>query len=160
MKRNTLFLLFTALLLLTSCGKKTVFDETHTIAGAWNRFQPETFTVNIHDASEPYDMFISLSVDTAHYHENSLPLLVNMVSSVGERRMFPCTVTLRDRTGVWKGEWHDGLLVVDQRVRDCLSFNREGDHSVTVGQGTHHYDINGIRSVRLHLSPTKMEYPE
>ena len=160
MKKNTFFLLFTALLLFIACGPKTIFDETHSIAGSWNRFKPETFTVDIHDASELYDVSLTIAVDTAHYHENTLPIHINVVSPVQERRMFPCSVTLRDRSGAWKGEWRDGLLVVDQRIRESFSFNREGEHSITVGQGTHLYDINGIRSVRLHLSTTKMEYPE
>ena len=161
MKRTVLsLLLFCGLALLTACGNKAVFDETHTITGAWNRFEPENFTVDIQNAEELYDLFLCVSVDTARYRENSLPIHVNVISPVGERRMFPCSITLRDRTGAWKGEWRDGLLVVDKRVRECFSFNREGEHSITVGQGTHYYDINGIRSLRLRLSPTEMEYPE
>ena len=161
MKKTVLsLLLFCGLALFTACGKKAVFDETHSFAGAWNRFEPENFTVNVQDAEELYDLYLGVTVDTAHYHENSLPLHVNVISPVGERRMFPCTIILRDRAGVWKGEWHDGLLFVDRQVRNCFSFNREGDHTVTIGQGTHYYDIDGIRSVRLHLSPSEMEYPE
>lgn len=144
----------------TSCGSKVVFDETRTLSGAWNRFKPETFTVDINDAEELYDFYLSVTVDTARYRANTLPIHVNVVSELGERRMFPCSITLRDNHDIWKGEWRDGLLVVDQRVRDCFSFNRKGSHTVTVGQATHYYDIDGIRSLRLHLSPTEIVYPD
>lgn len=155
-----IILLAVGLIQLTSCGTKTVFDETHPISGVWNRFKPDTFMVDINDADELYDMYLSVAVDTARYHANTLPIHVNVVSELGERRMFPCGITLRDNHDVWKGEWRDGLLVVDQRVRDCFSFNRKGRHTVTVGQATHYYDIDGVRSLRLHLSPTEIVYPD
>lgn len=128
--------------------------------GAWNRFKPKIFTVDISNANELYNISLCVTVDTSLFHDNSLPMLVNVVSPAGERRMFPCSILLRDKSGEWNGEWQNGLLVVDKCIRDSFSFNRDGEHSVSVGQGTHYYDIKGIRAIRLHIEETKIDYPE
>lgn len=161
MKRFTLsFLLATCFVLLTACGSKTVFDETREFSSAWNRFKPEVFIVDISKPDGFYDLYLTVCVDTARYHANTLPVNVNIESSAGERRMFPSTVTLRDKKNEWKGEWRDGLLIVDQRIRDCLSFNNSGEHQIKIGQATHYYEIAGIRSLRFHIEPTEMDFPE
>ena len=143
-----------------SCGSKYTFDETHAFTGAWNRFKPIQFTVDVQQPGEDCDFHLAVAVDTARYRYSSLPVIFNIETDAGERRFFPATVLLQDKQGVWKGEWKDGLLVVDQRVRDCFSFNRKGTHSVKVGQATHYYDIEGIRSLRLYIVPTATDYPE
>lgn len=161
MKKTFPFLLLaTCITLLYSCNSPEIFDKTHEFTSAWNRFEPETFTVDVKNNDDFYDFYLTVVVDTARYHANTLPLIVNIESPAGERRMFPTNVTLHDKKGVWRGEWHDGLLVVDQRIRDCFSFNRNGTYTVKIGQGTHYYDINGIRSIRFHIATTVMELPE
>ena len=160
--KKTIIILLLAVSLgwLSACGSKVLFDESHNISGAWNRFKPDTFVVDVNNVDELYDLYLTVTVDTSRYHATSLPVHINVLSELGERRMFPCSITLCDNHGVWKGEWHEGRLVVDQRVRDCFSFNRKGSHTVTVGQATHYYDIDGVRSLRLHIMPTEMAYPE
>lgn len=150
-----------ALLFCVACSHgDAIIDETHTFSTAWNRFSDEKFVVTVSDIESPYDIYCEIVVDTQRYRQASLPINVNVITSFGERRMFRSHITLRDRDALWKGEWRDNKLVVDQCIRDAFSFNRKGVDTVKIGQATQYYDISGIESLRLHIHPTKIEYPE
>jgi len=148
--------------LLVSCGSadKTVFDQTVDIPNAtWMRFEPTTFSVDVPNADDCYELSVALDIDTARYRETALPLIVKIESEAekstgtpGETRTLFATVMLRPET-------QDGTLF-RQRIREYFYFNRAGTYNVTVGQRTSHYELPGIRKVGFTIRKAQLELPK
>ena len=146
---------------MCSCNRDTIFDEERSFSNdTWNRFQNETFEVSANNVDDFYDFYITVTIDTAQYIYRTLPLNINLYSPNGERRMFQGTVTLRTPDGRLKGTTEGTLLTTTKKVRDCYCFNVKGSHRIEIGQATNYYDIHGVKSIRMNITKTKLEYPE
>ena len=153
--------LFLGVLLLCSCGKKSLLDEERSFANAtWNRFTPEVFSVEVENPDEYYNIDLEVVVDTAEMRNNQLPLTVNLYSPEGERRMFYSGIELvqHDR---WKGERVEGKpgqRLLKQQIRSFFSFNRKGTHRLEIGQATSQYDLTGVHSLRVSIEKAEIDY--
>ena len=155
-----LLILLTTTLLLAACQQAPLFDEQrHLPSGIWNRFTPETFTIDVAKPETYYNINIEIAVDTAHFRYTSLPLTVNLYSPNSERRMFYAEIPLTEN-GRPKGEMSGGYRIVNQRVRSYFSFNSRGEHRMEIGQATSQYDLEGIDHIRLHIEKAPLDLPE
>lgn len=153
--------LLISLLTLAACGSKVVIDDERTFGGnVWNRFSPEVFEIDLSNTDDYFNIDIAVSIDTARFRYDMLPLTVNLYSPGGEHRFFYADMPLKEK-GRWKGEMTaDGYRVVQRRVRPFFSFNGTGTHRIEIGQGTSQYDLEGVRSVRLYVENTKVDYDD
>jgi len=151
-----------AVILFTACGNKTIYDEERTVErGIWNRFTPEVFDIPVNDIKSYYDIDIIVTVDTNIYRYEQVPLMLTLDSPNGEQRQFYGTVLLKDK-GRWRGEMQDKdgstLRDVSGRIRSYFSFNTKGTHRLGVSHTTSQYDLEGLRSLRLHIEKAKVDY--
>ena len=162
MKTRHILLFLITLSTLCSCGKKTILDEDRTFANdTWLRFQPEQFTVTPGSSDDCYNVLVTLTIDTVRFHENGLPILLEIESPEHEKRTLFSTILLRNHEGHWLGSFDEaGNITVTQAVRQYLFFNSTNPHSVTVGQRTNKYEIHGIRLLNLRIEKAKLEYPK
>ena len=160
--RRITFLSLVATLLLCSCGNKTLLDETRTFANdTWLRFTPEHFDIQATSTDDCYNFNVTLVIDTAHYRETALPIMLEMESPEHEKRTLFSTILFRNHEGSWLGTFDDNdLLTVTQTVRQFYFFNTKGTHSLNLSQRTHRYEIHGIKSLNLCITKAKLEYPE
>ena len=91
-----------------------------------------------------------------------LPLTVNLYSPDGTRRMFYAYVNLVEN-GRWKGQVtpgreRDGLRTLQQNIRPFFTFNNKGTYRMEIAQGTSQYDLDGIRSFRLVIERTQVDF--
>lgn len=156
-------LLVAALLLLfASCGSKTVFDDSRTFAGdTWKRFEPEQFEADIANADDCYDIYVTVTIDTARFRESALPLTVKLSNENRETRTLFGTVVLRNREGTWMGQFDSqGLLTCRHKLRDYFFFNSAGLQEIQIGQRTSKYEISGIRQLGLTIVKAELELPD
>lgn len=152
-----LVLLF-PVLLLVSCGGKTIVDDEREFENnVWNRFTPEKFEAGISNTDAYYNIDLTVKIDTAVFRYSSLPLTVNIYSPNGEHRMFYAEVAFRENDR-WKGEVQDGQRSVTTHIRTFFSFNSKGDHRIEIGQATSQYDLEGIHSIELDIYKVKLDY--
>lgn len=144
-----------------SCGKKVILDETRTFSNdTWMRFQPEHFDVTPASTDDCYNFLVTVTLDTARYRENGLPVMMELESPDHERRTLFSTILLRNDRGSWMGEFgDDGLLTVTKMVRQYYFFSSTATHSLNLGQRTSKYEIHGIRSLNLHIERAKLDIP-
>lgn len=160
MNFNKIVLTIACVLLLSSCGNKSLIDEERTFkSNVWNRFTPEVFNVNVNNIENFYDIDVTISVDTTIFRYDDMPLTVNLFSPNSERRMFYANVPLK-LNGRWRGEVVDGYRTVTQHVRTYFSFNCKGEHKMEIGQATSQYDLEGIHSMSLNIYKVELDYPE
>ena len=155
---NRIALLAVTTILLVSCTNKSVIDEVRTFdSDKWNRFSPEVFNLYVKNIDNFYDIDLCVSVDTAVFRYEDLPLTVNLYSSNRERRMFYANVPLK-QNGRWRGEIIDGYRTVNQHIRTYFSFNAKGEHRMEVGQATSQYDLEGVHSMGLNIYKVDLDY--
>ncbi len=161
MRRFLLPLLLASVVLLSSCHKRVLIDDTHTFANdTWNRFAPEVFDVNADNLDDCYNFIFTATIDTARYLGSQLPIMVNIFSPAGEQRQISYLLLLKDKDGHWVGEWSDGRLVHTRCIRQFFFFNMKGSFRFEITQTTSRYDLPGIHSAQLRIERAKLVYPE
>ena len=162
MKIRHILLSLIVLSTLCSCGKKIILDEDRTFANdTWLRFQPEQFTVTPGSPDDCYNFLLTLTIDTARFHESGLPVMMEIASPDHEKRTLFSTILLRNYEGHWLGSFDEqGNITVTQAIRQYFFFNTATPHSISLGQRTNKYEIHGIRSLNLKVEKAKLEYPE
>lgn len=156
--RSPFFLVPLLFAVLTSCGGRSIVNEEREFGGdIWNCFTPEVFEAAVSNTGNYYNLDLTVSVDTAVFRYESLPLTVNIYSPNGEHRMFYSEVPLKEN-GRWKGEAERGLRTVGTHMRTFFSFNGKGTHRIEIGQATSQYDLEGIHSIKLDVYKVKLDY--
>ena len=155
------------LLPLASCSRPdTVAESVLDLpsGGKWLRFEPQEVTVSIPNSDDCYELHVSAIIDTALYRGSSLPLTLKVSTPQGERRTIFADLLLVARDGHTLGQpcpdGPAGSLLFNQRIREYFYFNQPGDHTVSIGQRTTRYEIQGIRQVRFTVRKAKLEYPK
>lgn len=162
MKKLRLFSLLLGVMLLCSCGKKVLLDDTRTFANdTWLRFQPEQFELTPSSTDDCYNFILTVTIDTSRFHETGLPIIMELDNANHEKRTLFSTLVLRNHNGSWMGNFDEqGYLVLTQSVRQYFFFSSTATHSLSLGQRTSKYEIHGIRSINLKIEKAKLEYPE
>ncbi|WP_430614565.1 gliding motility lipoprotein GldH [Flavobacterium sp. JP2137] len=77
LRNKTLFAAVALLGVLTSCDKKSVFDEFQTVGTAWNKDDIKTFVVEQQDSLNPHNLFLNVR-NNNKYPFNNLFVIVKM----------------------------------------------------------------------------------
>ena len=93
-----LFPLLLTAILFCSCGQKVLLDEESTfVNNKWMRFdEPVQFSFNNDNTEDFYNFIFSVSIDTNRYHQNGLPITVELCSPNGEVRTMFSDIVLRN----------------------------------------------------------------
>ncbi|MBQ8703040.1 MAG: hypothetical protein IJ524_01535 [Bacteroidales bacterium] len=167
MHRHThiLFTALAALLLLGACGKNTIAEEEHLLAGdQWNRFTPEHFDIAVGNIENYYNIDLTAAIDTSRFRYSELPVMLILKSPGGEERQFYGAIVFKGKSEDaghpvrWRGEMVDGYRVATGRIRSYFSFNHKGVHTLDVSQATSQYDLEGVHSIALTVSKAKVDY--
>lgn len=125
------------------------------------RFEPEEFIVNVPSEEDYYNIEMTICLDTNIFKGKEFPLVVNMISSEGEQRMFDAHIPLFNfKEGSRIGTFEDTFQTSSNIVRKYLSFNRKGDFKLQIKQGTSKYELHGIKSIGVKVEKADMELPE
>ncbi len=160
--KRLLPILLTAIL-FCSCGQKVLLDEECTFPNnKWMRFDaPAQFSFTSDNTEDFYNFILTASIDTTLYHQNGLPVTIEMSSPNGETRTMFADIVLRNYQGNWLGEFDDqGIMHVTQQIRQFYTFNATGDYTIKISQRTNKYEIEGINGIRFRIEEAKIEYPE
>ena len=144
-------------LLFASCGSKVVLDEERTFSSTWNRFTPQEFELTIPNADLYFHVDYTVTVDTATFRYDRLPLIVDIHSADGTHRHISPTITLKEN-GRWKGQQDGPNRVVSARVHNYFTFNQKGTYSYQVKQGTSQYDLEGVRAFHVRIEEAQLDY--
>lgn len=156
-KRNRNVVLYSALMLvaltISSCGKRTLIDETHSFANdTWKRFEPEVFEFDVKNIDVPYVVTLTLSYDTTLVTDAALPLVVEFFADSNARHTLFPSIMLTDRSGHRKGSTVERYCTVVDTIDNCRFFNEVGTFTYRVKQRTSKYEIGGIATLGMKVS--------
>lgn len=150
-------LLIITVLLLSSCYKNVLFDESKTIPDAtWKISEPVKFTVPITDSVQGYDFYFNLRNATDYGYANVF-FFVHTLYPNGKTSVDTVQCLLADPTGKWLGNRHGKY--VDNRIlfRKNVCFTQKGNYSFEFEQAMRTDELKGIENfgIRIEKSENK-----
>lgn len=137
-------------LLLTSCGKKVLIDETHEFNNnCWLRFEPETFMFDVNDTDKSKCVSVTLRYDTSLYTNEVLPLVVDFFIDSTEKHNIAPSIRLRDAKGMLRGTAIGKFCTVTDTIDSRRIYNAQGRYTYKIKQRTSKFEIYGISSLNF-----------
>jgi gliding motility-associated lipoprotein GldH len=130
--RNSLFLLF-ALLLLISCDEKRVFDEYKSVGNAWNKDSIVSFNLPKLDASKKFNLYVNVR-DNNDFPYSNLFLIVSMEQPNKKIKVDTLQYEMANADGTLMG---DGFTDVKENklfYKQNQSFTQKGNYKVHIQQ--------------------------
>ncbi|MDY5969625.1 MAG: hypothetical protein SPJ13_06400 [Bacteroidales bacterium] len=147
---RNLVLAAAALLLCSACGKKPIFEETHSLNNqTWLRFEPEKYEFNVKNIDDCYDITLIARIDTTLVSFTEIPLIVDMYNESSEHRMLPLKMRTRDNQGKWQGKTLGCYVDITVPIRRYFYFNAKGLQRVEIKQATSKYELHGVSALTI-----------
>lgn len=148
MKRFSLALVI--IVMLVSCGKKVLIDETHSFdRNTWLWSEPESFVFDVNDVNNPYKIILTLNYDTEQVTIGTLPLKVEFFTDSNARHTLFPSMLLTQRDGLRRGTIIDRFCTVTDTLDRCRLFNEPGQYTYKVKQLTGKYEMEGVSALGM-----------
>lgn len=150
-------LVFTLILLLASCGKRTLIEKERIFENkTWNRFDKVNFEFPVEKENGYYNIKLIIKHDGT-FEENSLPVYLMLNTSSGEERMKEVSFLLKDK-GTLQGEKQENVYSVSKDIWNTIMIADKGKCTVSIENIYPKFDSYGIHSVGIIVE--KAEKPE
>jgi len=145
-------LVFAAILVFVSCGRKALTNEYKVIGkNGWNKDSLMVFKVPVTDTLKMYQVFVNVRNDIEYKYSN-LWLFVG-ITQPGDT--IPATdtleITLADPTGKWLGEGFGGMKTTETHYRKNVYFPKAGSYKIEVQHGMRGKILTGITDVGIRV---------
>lgn len=142
--------IITFALLATSCGTKTVLDETKPFANnCWKRFEPVKFTIPKVDTDKAYRISLTLRYDTTKLTGKILPMLVMFYADSNEHHTITPDFELCDQKGRRYGTTVGQYCTVSDTIDHYRHFSHAEPYTYLIKQRTSKYELYGIASLQM-----------
>ena len=139
-----------------ACGNKTLIDETHTFDNdCWLRFEPETYKFDVADTERSHAVCVTLHYDTSRVMLDNLPLVVDFFADSNELHNITASIRIRDIKGNRRGETIGQYCIVSDTIDHHRTFNRKGQFTYRIKQGTSKYELYGVTSLNFKVTESK-----
>ena len=120
--RKKITFLFLASVLLISCSNSSIFNENIEFGeSGWNKDSVTTFSVNIDNTKQGYDVFINLK-NTDNYQFSNLYLFTKIISTKGDIIKDTVECVIANAKGKWYGEKQSELYYNKLLFRKNIAF--------------------------------------
>ena len=156
MRKQHLILLFAWLLLLgTSCKHQVFYSDIQSIAGEkWSVDKPLTFTVNIEDSMQYFNMYIHLR-NTTDFETQNFYVFMRTTYPDGHAEQDTLGFILCDPYGKWTGKGHGYLKENQFLFKPKVRFARCGTYTFKVQQAMREESLPGIAEFGIALYLTE-----
>lgn len=147
MKKSLFF--FLPLVLLASCGPKSVINKTYDIAnGEWAYADSLRFEFEIADTVQLYDLFLELKHTTDYSYQN-LYTQIQTEFPNGQSLRKPLSLELANAAGEWQGKCNAKACTIKIPIQQGAYFNQPGKYVITLEQFMRESPVKGVQSVTL-----------
>lgn len=142
--------------MLTACNNDVYYDEHCSVdENGWDLSDNATFTVEIDDTTQYYNIFFDLRVNVTYPYANAFFFITtHFPDSTFAADTLECP--LADPTGKWYGR--NSGRYVDNRYffRRNTRFPMAGSYQIVVTHGMRNKQISGIKDIGLRLEKTTL----
>lgn len=119
--------------LVAGCNSKTVWSESISLPGVWEKKDALTFKVSQLDSIKPYDVFINLR-NTNDYPFNNLFLVATIEFPHGKTITDTLEYKMAHPDGAWLGEGIGSVKENKLWFKEKIRFAESGNYNITITQ--------------------------
>ncbi len=152
---RNLVVIISGILLLSSCGQKTIYDKQFTIEdGKWYKDEAAHFEVNVEDTTTLYNYYLILRHKTDYRFSNLyLFLSTEFPNHNVTRDTIECI--LADETGKWLGKGWSDIKEDNILLRKNLKFPLKGKYNFYFQQAMRRDTLKGIVNIGIRISESQ-----
>jgi gliding motility-associated lipoprotein GldH len=140
-----------SLILLVSCGKDAMYDNTKRIPrGVWDKKEAVRFEVPVTDTVHPYRFYLNVRHSTDYRYSN-VYFFINTVFPDGKKARDTVECILAQPDGKWIGKGISGTRDNQILLRVGLRFPMKGTYLFEFEQAMREDTLRGISGVGLRL---------
>ncbi len=150
---------FNALFLLTllSCGSKTMYKESKSIANAiWTKDQPLTFDFEVLDTLTKYDIVLTVGHKSSFRFTNQY-VSVSTIFPNNKKIKDIVSLELSQSNGVTNGKCSGESCHVPILFQEKINFPILGRYHISIGQYSREDSIMGIENMELKLVESELK---
>jgi len=155
MKIKKILLLLITSLLIISCGKDVVTDESLDVnEKGWNVNEKFNISVNITDTLSSYNFYVNLR-NTTDFKYSNFFFFVNTTFPNGKIARDTLECMLANQEGKWIGKGHGKIK--DNRIlfKAHVLFPMKGTYKFAIEHGMRDLNIAGIKNIGLRIVKNK-----
>jgi len=155
MRHNILLGLFALTLLCSACNSNVYYSDIKSIPNEkWDVTEPLTFTVNIEDSMQYYNMFIHLR-NTTDFETQNFYVFMRTTYPDGHAEQDTLRFILCDPYGKWTGKGQGRIKDNKFLFQKNIRFPFNGEYTFTVTQGMRVDKVNGVSDFGISLEKFK-----
>ncbi len=155
MKIIRILYLFIIILIITSCGKDVVMDESLDVNDSgWNINDKLNISYTVTDTLSSYNFYINLR-NTTDYKYSNFFFFINTTFPNGKIARDTLECMLANQEGKWFGKGNGKLK--DNRIlfKPHVLFPMKGTYKFTIEHGMRDLNIAGIKNIGLRIVKNK-----
>lgn len=130
-----------------SCDSNTVFSETQSLPGYWNKDRKVEFAIPELDSSKKYNVYLHLR-NTNDYKYNNLFLIVSMTFPNGKIVVDTLEYRMANPDGTWLGRGIGNVKENKLWYKENVSFFEKGSYRISVTHANRNNgDIDGVSNL-------------
>jgi len=138
-------------LLLTSCGKKYLYDDVHTLpADGWNKNQKERFIFNVPDTTCTFLFYLDLR-NEIDYRYSNLYVFMETQFPNGNITRDTLECILAEPSGKWTGRGYGRLKENMILLNPTIKFPLKGSYTIDIEQAMRDEILEGITDVGIRI---------
>lgn len=143
--------LFGLITFCCSCNNKIFYNDIQTLTKEkWDVNKPLTFTLNITDSMEYYNMYINVR-NTTDYEYQNFYVFMNTEYPDGHVEQDTLGFILCDKTGKWTGDGQGRIKSNKFLFQPNIRFPFNGTYTFTIQQGMRQNVVKGISDFGITL---------
>jgi len=131
---------FLVMVLFISCDSNTVFSESRSLTGEWNKDETIVFNIPQLDSLKKYDVFLNLR-NTNDYRFNNMFLIVSIDFPHGKTITDTLEYKMANPDGTWLGSGIGNIKENKLWYREKVSFLEKGNYKLRINHAVRN---NGI----------------
>ncbi|MCT4700158.1 MULTISPECIES: gliding motility lipoprotein GldH [Tenacibaculum] len=149
MKKNSIYILFLTVFIITSCDAKRVFDEYITLPkNSWNKSNTVAFTFPVKDSINKRNLFINLR-NNKDYEYSNLFLIAQINFPDGQVIIDTLEYDMTDVTGEFLGKGLSSIKENKLFYKENIIFPRTGEYTFKINQAMRkNGEIAGIEELK------------
>ena len=138
------------LLLLSSCGRNHIINESHSVEHPWKSKQTIDFEFEITDTISPYTFFINVR-NNVDYNYSNIYFFINTVFPDGQSSRDTVECILANVRGKWLGKGMGSLKESTHLIRENLKFPVSGLYKMEFEQAMREDELDGIEDIGVKI---------
>ena len=149
-KLVSLLMLASILLVVSSCGKQTMYDHNVEVKEPWKSSDKAIFDIDINDTINQYNVYINVR-NTVDYDYSNLYLFIKTEFPNNYIVIDTAEIFLADMKGNWLGSGFGEIKDIQVLFRKNGRFARKGLYHISFEQAMRNTELYGIKSVGIRI---------